>query len=1160
MFPRSRIVPIYALVTSTLFAATAPAPRLVLEEHDRVPHADIADASEDAQQALARVVVPAGLEVSLWAAEPMLANPVAAAFDEHGRLFVSETYRYRTSVLDIRNYMGMLEQDMALRTVDDRLQMIRDVFGEQSSQLAIESERVRLVEDRDGDGVADYSTVFAEGFNTELDGIASGVLARKGEVWFTNIPSLWRLTGDPAEGDRPSKATKREELLRGFGVRFGYTGHDFHGLAFGPDGKLYFSIGDRGTHVTTPEGYVVARPDEGAVYRSNPDGTELELFAYGLRNPQELVFDEHGNLWTGDNDCDNGDLERLVYLVEGSDSGWRVGHQHAPLRNAGMWNREHLWLPRFPGQPAYILPPVCNIEDGPSGLTYYPGTGLTPEYRGHFFITHFKGSIASSGVQSYQVRPEGATFVPTASSQFVGGLLPTDVMFGPDGRFYVIDWVEGWPKSRKGRVYAVQAANEDPGAKERRLAMKRLFSEGMEKRGETELIDLLAHPDQRIRQEAQFELADRGPKSIPALQALAEDAGAAQLARLHAIWGLGQLARVSKEALQSLPGLLSDADAEVRAQAVKLLGDHKAGDAYEAVLARLVDEAPRVRFFAAQSLGKLGRPEATPALLAYLRRNDDRDTYERHAAVHALERIGATPALAAAVKDSSRAVRLGALLVYRRLGDATAAEFLNDSDPFIVQEAVRAINDAPIPAAFPALAAHLQRTPLKDENQALRVLNAHFRLGKPENARALAAFAARADAPDVLRGEALVHLAAWGAPPARDRIVGLYRPLPDREAGPAVAALTAQLPALLGEGPVLVRERTLAAIESLKIDGAIPELHRLVADEKSPSTIRARALSVLEALNDPKLIDAAKVASNSTTSTVRLAALPILARLSPEQTLPLVSRLAREGNGIEQRQAYATAGKLDLPETTNILVEGLERLAAGKVDVAAQFELLEAAEKSGSPKVKALLEHQQAAWAQGSDPLAPFRGALSGGNPRAGADVFYDHPVMACVRCHKVWGSGGEAGPDLSMIGRQQSPEYILESVIKPNARIAPGFDVIAVTLRDGTVEAGTVVSETADTLHLRRADLTETTVPVNQIVKREAAPSSMPEIYQAVLSRTELRDLMAFLLNLNSNREPPINDGPRALRTGLPEEHSRGDEATLEAEEDPPAEEGAHG
>src|SRR5690606_28621658 len=125
--------------------------------------------------------------------------PVAAAFDEYGRLFVSETYRYRTSVLDIRGYMGMLEQDMALRTVDDRLQMIHDVFGEQASQLAIESERVRLIEDRDGDGVADSSVVFAEGFNTELDGIASGVLPRKGEVWFTNIPSLWRLTGDPAE-------------------------------------------------------------------------------------------------------------------------------------------------------------------------------------------------------------------------------------------------------------------------------------------------------------------------------------------------------------------------------------------------------------------------------------------------------------------------------------------------------------------------------------------------------------------------------------------------------------------------------------------------------------------------------------------------------------------------------------------------------------------------------------------------------------------------------------------------------------------------------------------------------------------------------------------------------------------------------------------------
>ena len=407
----------------------------------------------------------------------MLANPVAFDFDEKGRLFVSETYRYRTSVLDIRDYMWMLELDLASRTIEDRAPCIARCSASRPRTSPSKAKSCAWSKTRNGDGVADKSSVYADGFNSELDGIASGVLARHGKVWFTNIPSLWLLEGEAGKA-------KKTELLRGFGVRYNFTGHDFHGLVMGHDGKLYFSIGDRGTHVTTKEGSVVDIPDEGAVFRSNPDGTELELVHRGLRNPQELVFDEHGNLFTGDNDSDQGDQERLVYVVEGGDSGWRVGYQHAPLGKGGPWMRESLWKPRFDGRPAYLLPPVCNIEDGPSGLTYYPGTGLTPEYAGHFFITHFKGSIARSGIQTYTIKPNGATFTPTSSQQFMGGVLPTDVTFGPDGVLYISDWVDGWPKSQKGRIYGIAPANQDPAMAKASADLAKLLADGFTQRGD----------------------------------------------------------------------------------------------------------------------------------------------------------------------------------------------------------------------------------------------------------------------------------------------------------------------------------------------------------------------------------------------------------------------------------------------------------------------------------------------------------------------------------------------------------------------------------------------------------------------------------------------------------------------------------------------------
>ncbi len=1118
----SRFAVFFIAGISTVASQTLP-----LHEDVRVPTPIVEPASEDATLALKRFSLPPGLQAKLWAAEPMLANPVAIDFDEKGRLFVSETYRYRSSVLDIREYMGMLELDMAARTIEDRVKMQHSVFGAQAKDLAIESEIVRLVEDTDGDHVADKSSIFADGFNSELDGIASGVLARHGKVWFTNIPSLWLL-------EEGAGKVKKTELLRGFGVRFNYTGHDFHGLAMGHDGKIYYTIGDRGAHVPGKEGQVVDLPDEGGVFRSNPDGTEFELVARGLRNPQELVFDEHGNLFTGDNDSDQGDMERLVYVVEGGDSGWRVGYQHAPLDKAGPWGREGLWKPAFPGRPAYLLPPVCNIEDGPSGLTYYPGTGLDPKYAGHFFITHFKGSIARSGIQTYTLKQNGASFAPTSSQQFMGGVLPTDVTFGPDGALYIADWVDGWPKSKKGRIYGITPVKADPVQVKISADLAQLLAGGFTSLSNQRLMDLLSHPDRRARLEAQLELVSRKEGGVFS-KAVTGGKGVTPLGRLHSVWGLTQLGRSDGRFNPLLLRLLNDADAEVRAQAAKGLGDVGYAKGFDALVKKLGDPEPRVQFFAAQSLGKLKNAKATPALLAMLKANDNKDAYLRHAAAHALARIGKNAALDAGVQDTSAAVRLGVVLAYRELRDAKVAWFLNDSDAYIVREAASAINDVPIEGAFAALAEKLDGAPVNEEPYVVRAINANYRIGAASNAQALAQYATRGAASESMRGEALLQLGLWGKTPQRDRIVGIYRPLPARDAKPAADALAAVLPKVLGNSPERVQLAALDAIGNLQLRAAAPALLASVGNEEAPEAVRAGALKALDAFGGDEVLRGIDVAEKSQSAALRLAALQIVARRAPERALPIIRRLSTAGSEAEQQAAFRSMGELKGADTPKLLVGALDQLAAGKVLPGAQLELIEAVEKSEAPTVKARWAKQQAAWTASGNALAPYSYALAGGNSWRGGEQFWENNVLPCTRCHKVNGDGGEAGPDLSTIAKDKSKEYLLESIIKPSAHIAAGFDVITLTLKDGSTETGSLASESPTQIVIKRADNTTATIDPKQVKTRVTAPSSMPEIYAQVLSRAQLRDIMAFMAGLTAPRsegEEPFGESNRAMKS----------------------------
>jgi quinoprotein glucose dehydrogenase len=1064
--------------------------------------------------ALRKLRVVPGFRAQIFAAEPLIQNPVSFAFDERGRAYVVETHRRRTSVFDIRNHPDWLDDDFSFRTVADRSNFFRKVLvpgntnlpprivvdrnGDgkfDAGDLEVESERIRLLEDRNGDGVADHATTFADGFKTIVSGVAAGVLARKGDVYFTCIPDLWLLR----DSDNDGVADQRKSLAHGFGVHISFGGHDLHGLKFGPDGKLYFSIADRGLNVESG-GKTLANPDSGAVLRCNPDGSDLELYATGFRNPQELAFDQYGNLWTGENNGDGGDKARWLYVVEGGNYGWHYGWQHLP--KMGAWNAEGLWELPPNNTATYLLPPVAHIGHGPAGIAFYPGTGLPGGYRNHFFMTDFPG-----GVHSFAVQNRGAGFEVYDQRQFLWELYPVDIDFGPEGGAYVLDWVEGWEKTGKGRLFRIF---EEQSVKDPLVAQtKKLLSEGFSQRSIDELGILLGFVDQRVRMEAQFELAARGLAATNVLGKTAHNSPN-ELARMHSIWAIGQIARREPAAYTLILPLVDDlSNSEIRAQAAKTLGGNKFGIGYAQLAKAALDPIPRVRYFGVMGLGKLGESYAGDTIIQVLRENNDADPYLRHAGVTALAALNDMNALEKAARDDSPAVRLGALLAMRKLQRPEIAMFLYDQRPQLVLEAARAIYDLPIDSGLSQLAAMINK-PAIPKAAMRRALHANYRIGKLENAMALAEFSATTSFLPELRADAIDLLGRWAQGTKRDLFVGLWRPVPEREARAAALTIRSELPGLLAAGALQVRVAAVEAAARLGIDTVAPELSQIFARTNEPPELRLASLRALADIKTPRLAESLKLALNDPHPPIRKFASSVRVHLNPADRTAAVLRMLDKGSLVEKQSALELLGTMEGGAVDPVLSMWLDRVISGKAPRELHLEILEAAARRDDPLIKS--QFQRFNETRARDPLANYSEALAGGDAELGRKVFLERADVACLRCHKLNGIGGEVGPELAGVGTRLTREQLLESIVLPNARLTPGYENLLITLKDGASHVGLLRKEDAENVYIESPEDGALKIPKAEIQTLDLGLSSMLPDIATMLSKRDLRNLIEFL------------------------------------------------
>jgi quinoprotein glucose dehydrogenase len=1064
-------------------------------------------------------------------------SPTALTFGDQGEIYLAETLRFRHGVPDNRDHLYWYLDDISSRTTEDR-RKLHEKWKDKDRKTSLaflteKSDRVRRLSAPDPQtGVFTKSNIYTGNLNDLLDGPAAGLFHHEGSLFLACIPKIYAYQDKDGNGEADIQKT----ILDGFGIRVSFSGHDLNGFVLAHDGRIYGTLGDRGMNSTTPEGRNYELVDEGCVFRFDPDGSNFEVIHTGLRNPKEIAFDELGNAFSVDNNCDQGDKARIVYIVEGADSGWHMGHQGllAHHRQMGMeqrppasWMSERIWDTANPEQPAYIIPPVAHLTSGPSGLTYHPGTGFLESESGRFLICDYKGSGANSGIWSFQVEPSGAGMKLTDARKLNWGACATDVEYSWDGKLTVTDFIGGWASHDGGRVYSLAADSMWRAAEASQVAQ--WIKDGFSHRNPSELAKMLTHPDMRIRLRAQLALT-RLPDGLKMLD-LAAHQPANPLTRLHGVWGLGVIARrgaatlggshpdvtptasTRDHARKLLVSLLADPDTEVRAQAIRSLGDSMLGDPEIPFEKLLADPSPRVRLFSAISAGKLKSNRSIPSILELLVENPN-DPHLRHAGSYALSLLADPSTLAALHTHPDSKVRLAAVVALRRLKSAELVIFLNDSDPAVAAEAIRSINDQDIASIRPQVAALLDQTPAVTRTPMIwrRLLHCAFRSGEEPQARRVLKTALNPQVPAEARTEAFRLLAEWSKPHPVDQSTGRMAPLPARNPDLIRNVLSGHIEALIScEGNFL--EPALSLVLKYHLDLASvtdAALQALVLNEKVPGAARAEALE-LYAARKPAGIDTLLLTlSTGSDDDLAIGALRKLIANSPSAAIEGLAKSATTGSFRRRQEAWKLAADIQSPGATALFTSQLTALQNNHGISPAALELLEAAEKRSEPEVKAALAAFKSSQTSATDPLAAWLPSLEGGNPEKGGQIFESHPAGQCMRCHAGGHGGGDAGPNLSDIATRTDARHLLESMVIPGAKVAMGYGIASVTLKGGKSVSGIVIDDqpkhvdldsSGKVLRVMRSDIETMSPPV----------SSMPPMGY-LLAPNELRDLVAWL------------------------------------------------
>ena len=990
---------------------------------------------EDATSNMASFKTPPGLAASLFAAEPMVQNPTNIDVDQRGRVWATECVNYR----------GFLT-------------------------LREEGDRVVILEDSDGDGIADKEKTFFQSQElTNPLGLCVLPQPTGTKVIVSAAPNVWLLTDK--DGD---DVAEEAVVIFKVGGEWNYD-HQVHSFTFGPDGKYYFNVGNSITGLKWPDDTTVkdlagnaitnqGKPyRQGMVFRCDIDlatgkASHVETLGHNFRNNFEVCVDSFGTLWQSDNDDDGNQGVRINYVMEYGNFGYTdeltgAGWQTQRSNLEAEIPRRH-WHLNDPG----VVPNLLHTGGGsPTGILVNEGTLLGGQFANQ--LIHCDAGPRTT--RAYPVEKDGAGYTATMVDILTGSdtwYRASDLAIAADGSLLVADWYDPGVGGHamgdheigkvRGRIYRVAP----PGSK--------LTAPTVDVSTPAGAVAALASPNRVVRGMAWQALHAQGAAAASELGKLWQNPSPRLRAR-----ALGVLSQIPGCEIKALIAGLNDADPDVRTWAVRLTStlarsgviDPQALMNDAPLVEKLVkDPSPAVRRQLAIALH--GGQDIAPLWSALALQHDGKDRWY-------LEALGIG---AAGNEDACFEAWIGAVGpqwntpagrdIIWRLRSAKAAAYLAK----IVEDTSVADTEKP---------------------RFLRAFD--FLPASPEKQNALIELAGNGPSAEITR-EALVRLKGSTSPELASMIQGAL----EKARGTLQFVELARDFGAAGQGTALLE--TALAIAN---DPAANDAVRLLYDDAAADKIIDAALTGEQATRVIDLLGSTGTARGFT----RLTALIANAQAPPALRQQAVRALART-------QAGASV-LVELAKDQQVPAE-LAPVAASALRLV-QYTALQSDIDSLFPASAALGGKALPALAE----LAKLPGDAALGR------AAFERTASSCIICHRVGKVGVDFAPGLGAIGSKLPKEQIFDAIINPNAGLSMGFESTQLTLKDGGAGLGIVRSETNEVLVLALPGGATQQFRKGDITKREKLTTSlMPSGLNQVLTQDELVNLVEYLTTLKAN------------------------------------------